>query len=217
MAQTDVRILDMVEQQVNNVEEVKMIDMKSLKHVRVKQSEVKMQLQRAQSGLVLSRMALCQIIGVPYSTYIIATDSAIQTDIILVPAENYNIEDRPEYKLLEKSVQLKQGEIQLARGNYLPTVGLGAAYAYMGNVSIGGQTDPPYNISNIMATVNVPITHWWEGSQKIKSAKREKNIAQLELEKNSELMQLQIQQTIFNLHDSYQQIKIAEEALKANE
>ena len=66
-----------------------------------------------------------------------------------------------------------------------------------------------------MATVSIPITDWWEGSQKIKSAQRDKRIAELELEKNSQLMELEIKQASMNMNNAYDQIKIAEDDLEA--
>ncbi len=215
IAETYMALLNEAEIQVQNAEEAQMVNMNDLMQVRVKQNEVKMQLQMAKSGLELSRMALCHIIGMDYSTPILPIDTVAQVETLLALSADSALDKRSEYKLLQKVVAMKEGEVRLARGNYLPTVGVGASFAYMGNIKIAGQKDAPYNISNVMATVNIPITAWWEGSQKIKSAQRDKRIAELELEKNAQLMELQIRQATFNMNDAYTQVKMAEDALEA--
>jgi len=60
----------------------------------------------------------------------------------------------------------------------------------------------------------VPISAWWEGSKKIKSAKTDRNIAQLEFEKNSQLMELEIKQATYNAVNAYENVKNAELALE---
>ena len=94
-------------------------------------------------------------------------------------------------------------------------MGVGTSFCYMRNIKIAGQKNEPYNISNVMATENIPITAWWEKSQKMKSAQRDKRIEELELEKNAQLMELQIRQATFNMNDAYTQVKMAEDALEA--
>lgn len=206
-------LLTQIETLLTNVKDVEMINRNDLMKVQVQHNQVKLMLQRARSGLQLSRMALCNTIGADYNTVIIPIDTVIQTVENFQLAPDSAVYNRSEYKLLRKMVEMKEGEVKLARGNYLPTIGLGASYAYAGGIRIQGQLDEPYNVSNIMATVSIPISHWWEGSQKIKSAKTDKKIAELEMQKNTRLMELEIKQATLNMVDAYTQIRMAEEAL----
>jgi outer membrane protein TolC len=68
-----------------------------------------------------------------------------------------------------------------------------------------------------MAVVSVPILDWWEGSQKIKSAKTDKKISELEMQKNMQLIELEIKQATFNAITAFQQIKNAELALEQSQ
>jgi outer membrane protein TolC len=69
-----------------------------------------------------------------------------------------------------------------------------------------------------MASIKIPLFNWKEGKQKIVSAKAEKSIKELELEKNSGLLRLEIENARFSLQDAALRIKISESALQqANE
>jgi len=124
------------------------------------------------------------------------------------------LERRPEYQLMQKMIAIKEGEIKLVRGNYLPTIGMAASYAYVGGVKVQGKNTHPQNLSNVMATISIPITNWWEGSQKIKSARVDKNIAELEVEKNLKLIELEIKQAELNMTDAFTRINMCDEALE---
>jgi len=207
-------LLDELEKMLTNVYDVDMINKNELMKLQVQHNAVNLQVKQAQAGLELSRMALCRMLGVGYGSQITPTDTVVAVSEFRELPSDDAVKERPEYKLMQKIIQMKDGQIKLVRGEYLPTVALSATYGYMGNVEIMGTKDKPYNISNIMGVISVPITAWWEGSKKIKSAQTDKAIAQLELEKNSQLMELEIKQATYNAVNSYENVKNAEFALE---
>jgi len=207
-------LLEELEKLLTNVVDVEMINRNELLKLQVQHNAVRLQAKQAQAGLELSRMALCQMIGVGYGSIIIPTDTIVSVSEFNELPSNNAVLDRPEYKLMQKLIQMKDGEMKLVRGEYLPTLALTATYGYMGNIEIMGSKDKPHNISNVMGVVSVPITAWWEGSKKIKSAKTDRTIAQLEFEKNSQLMELEIKQATYNAVHAYESIKNAELALE---
>jgi len=207
-------LLAELEKMLTNVVDVQMINRNELMKVQVQHNAVNLQVKQAQAGLELSRMALCQMIGVGYGSQITPTDTIVEVSEFNELPANDAVKDRPEYKLMQKVIQMKEGEMHLTRGEYLPTVALTATYGYMGNLEIMGTKDKPHNISNVMGVVSVPISAWWEGSKKIKSAKTDRNIAQLEFEKNSQLMELEIKQATYNAVNAYENVKNAELALE---
>lgn len=83
-----------------------------LHKVRTRRSNVTYELQRAESGRELTRMSLCHLIGLELDAQIIATDTLILT-------QNYNnqlshdIVNRPEYRIQEMQVELKDLEIKI--------------------------------------------------------------------------------------------------------
>ncbi|MDR2683889.1 MAG: TolC family protein [Prevotellaceae bacterium] len=210
-------LLAELEKMLANVVDVEMINRNELMKVQVQHNAVKLQIMQAQTGMELARMALCRMIGVDYETQIIPVDTIVQvTEIEILPPENA-VYSRPEYKLMQKQIAMKDGEVKLVTGNYLPTVGLTATYGIMGGMKIMDKLEEPYNISNVAAVVSIPILDWWEGSQKIRSAKTDKKIAELEMQKNSQLMELEIKQATFNAINAFQQIKNAEFALEQSQ
>ena len=185
LAETYSGLLDNLVKMVSDAATTDMISNNDLMKVKVQRDKVKMELQKARSGLELTRMALCKTLGVSYDKQIVPTDTVVQTNEHIALTPPNALERRPEYQLMQKMIAIKEGEIKLVRGNYLPTIGMAASYAYVGGVKVQGKNTHPQNLSNVMATISIPITNWWEGSQKIKSARVDKNIAELEVEKIS--------------------------------
>ena len=208
------KLLAELENTVKNVKDVDMINRADLLKIQVQHDEVKGKVRQAEAGLQLSRMALCQIIGVDFSTSIIASDTTFYDRPIISSLSGNALDKRPEYKLLSMQAEMKSLEKRDKIGEYLPTIGVAATLGYIGGLKINQYKPNAYNISNAMAVLSVPITGWWEGSAKIKSAKADEDIAKLELQKNRELLNLQIQQAIMNLNNAYSDLQHAQEALK---
>ena len=105
------QLLDSLHQQVSSFFELKMATAQDLHKVRTRRSNVTYELQRAESGRELTRMSLCHLIGLELDAQIIATDTLILT-------QNYNnqlshdIVNRPEYRIQEMQVELKDLEIK---------------------------------------------------------------------------------------------------------
>lgn len=69
-----------------------------------------------------------------------------------------------------------------------------------------------------MLAVKIPIFHWGENRKKVRKAQYELQNAQLELEKNTRLLSIEVQQAIRNLQDGYLLIHTAETGVEqANE
>ncbi len=221
--------VEMLEEVVDMLEDVESVDMMNKNDVlkaQVELNSVRLMLTQAENGLVLSKMSLCHIMGMDYDTEIIPTDtikydgnSLVLDDIYHIP--DSAIEKRAEYRLLNNMVEMKDKESRLLLGDYLPTVGLAASYGIIGGVELMGHKEKPYNITNVMATVNIPLTHWWEGAMKLKAAKVDKTIAELEFKDKTRLMELQIKQAMFGLEEAYKlrsntlfSLKQAEENLR---
>ncbi len=222
MAKTYEKLLCQVESMLKNVESVDMLNKSDLLKVQVQLNDIRLKVTQAKNGLELSRMALCHTIGADYNVLIIPTDtivpqysSSMNEDLVMIP--DSAIFNRIEYKLLKNVVRMKDKEVRLLLGEYLPTVGLAASYGIIDGIEIMGQKEKPFNTANIMGTVSIPITHWWEGSQKLKSARIDHTIAQLEFEDKTKLLELQIRQATFNFAEAYKQLSNTKFALKQAE
>lgn len=215
LAQTAVNLLDTIIIQVKNGVETGMLHENELLKVKVKHNEAALGLQKARSGLELTRMSLCRVIGLPLESQLVADDSiVIETDLPLSAEADVSL--RPDYKLLHNQLRMKEQEIKLKRADYLPLVGIKAGYSYMGGIELTGE---PIELNgfNVIGSIKIPIFSWLEGHNKIKAAKIEKDIAEIELNKNSQLMQMEIEQTRLNMQDALLRIKMSEDALKLAE
>ncbi len=180
--------------------------------VKVKLNKARLELQKAQSGLKLTRMALCRTVGLPFETEIVTTDSLSTVIDPVAPGKVQGISFRPEYSLLEKQIELASEKIRLTRADFLPTAGLQVGYNYIGGIKYADQNYEDGNAS-IIASLKIPLFHWGEGAKKIKSAEHQVDIKKAQLEKNSRLLELEITQARLNLNDAVTRINMAKESL----
>lgn len=194
-----------------------------LLRIEAKRSEISYQLQKVKNGADLCRMSLCRIVGADFNTQIEAVDT---TFIISRPGQlDPDIASRPELHLLEKQVAAGKEQIRMARADMLPTVGLGLSYMYYGNVKLNsmvdvGGTKVPFSqefrdgIGMAVLSVKIPIFHWGEIHKKVRKAKYELKNAELDLQKNTKLLNIEVQQAIRNVQDGYELINTAEKGLQ---
>ncbi|MBW6534281.1 MAG: TolC family protein, partial [Mariniphaga sp.] len=185
--------------------------------VQVELNKAKLNLQKAKNGLELSRMDLCRVTGLPFSTAIMAVDTVVSVSppAEVIPSEE-NVNQRPEYRLMQKNIELEEQNIRMAKADFLPTAGIQAGYNHIGGIDFGG-TDFSNTSLNLLASVKIPLFHWGEGVKKINAAKIDKEIKELELEKNKQLLQLEAEQAWLNLQLARERIQMNETALEQAE
>ena len=109
----------------------------------------------------------------------------------------------------------------MASADIIPQIGLSAGYIYYGNVKMKGMTtDAQGNplsftqkfndgLSLVMASVSIPIFHWGEGLKKIKRAKMNVRNKELDLQKNTRLLSIEVRRAIQNFIDSHALVQTA--------
>ena len=194
-----------------------------LLRIDAKRTEIHYQLQKVQNGADLCRMSLCRIVGVDFDTQIEAPDT---TFVASQPGRfTSDISSRPELHLLEKQIAAGKEQIRMARADMLPTVALTANYMYYGNIKLNGMTDAggtmiPFSqefrdgIGMAMLSVQIPIFHWGENRKKVRKAQYELRNAELDLQKNTRLLNIEVQQAIRNVQDGYGLIRTAKKGLQ---
>ena len=91
----------------------------------------------------------------------------------------------------------------MAIGQNLPSVAVGAGYTYHNLL------DNNHTFGMVFATVSVPITDWWGGSHAIKRKKIDHQKAVEQLEDNTELLKIRMQNAWNGVEESYQQLQLA--------
>ncbi|MGQ1891264.1 TolC family protein [Thermophagus sp. OGC60D27] len=183
--------------------------------VLVKRNEAILMVQKAQNGETLAKMNLCRIIGLPLKADIaiprIQTDSL--SNLFLPDKENFDPHERPELKMLHKTIEVKEFEAKMARAGMLPQLGISAGYHYFSGLEFNGQaTDEMSFIA--LASVKIPVFKWFEERNKLSKAKLEQKAVQLQLEEVEKLLQLEIAQAKFNLEDAIKRWELTSSALK---
>lgn len=207
-----VALLDTIYEHTSGFIEADMAPQTELLKITSRKSTIQYEKQKAQNGLELARMMLCSMIGVDLNTEIILTDGITEEEV-LFPQQTYSLSQRPEYRMLQKQVELKELNIKMTRADYLPTLGIMGGYTYSGGIKIE-DIEMRVNMPVVMASLSIPIFRFGEGINKIKSAKIEREISRQELEKNSRLLEIEYQQASRGLQDALLLISSAEIALE---
>lgn len=203
--------MDTLYQQVSAACRAGMATENDMLRIEAEQSDVLYQLQKAQNGADLCRMSVCRIIGVGFDTQIEPTDTLIVITKQMPLASDIGL--RPEVVLLEKQVEADKQQIRMAKSDMLPSVGLMAGYTYYGNIKLEGMSTAndgatqPFSqefrdgLWVAMLSVKIPIFHWGENRKKVRKAQYQLKNSELELQKNTRLFNIEVQQAIRNIQD----------------
>lgn len=190
--------------------------------IKAHRGDMDYQLMRARNGENMCRLMLCQLIGADPEAEIVLTDSIIGVEPPSVASAS--IENRPELALLNSQVEVAHQNIKMVRADYLPTVGLSIGYNYFGNIKLDGDISVgpislpmsqkfDQGIGMALLSVKIPIFQWGQGAKKIKRARLDLANAELDLQKNTRLMNMEVKQAVNNLNEGYVLINAAETSL----
>jgi len=206
-------LLDTLQHDVNVSLKAGLIQRTDLLKVQLKANELQVNKRKLEDGITLSKMALCQHIGLDYDSTMVLNSTipeAIQLDQIQWNANNA-VERRNEYKMLQKAVEAQKLQKKMALGEYLPQVSIGASGVYYDVM------DKTNSNAIVFATISVPITDWWGGAHKIKESKAKIESAKYTLAETSELLNLQIVKARNELNQNLYQITVAKKSVEEAE
>ena len=182
--------------------------------VDVKLNEAEMTLTRVEDGLVLSKMLLCQTIGLPINEQITLADEDTENIAVVEIAPQLDVEtavnNRPELKMLENGVQLSKQLTNLLKAGNLPMVALTGGYAVMNPTVFNGFERKFGGFWNVGVMVRVPIWNWGDVMYKVRASKGATSIANLELAEARELIELQVNQNTFRVNEANKQLTMAQ-------
>ena len=190
--------------------------------VDVKVNEAEMALTKVNDGLVLSRMLLCQLCGLPLNEQIVLQDET-NDDLAVVELSpkldvEQAVENRPELKLLQNTVDLTKQATNVLRAGNLPQVLLMGGYAVSNPNVLNGFENKFAGFWNVGVLVRVPLWNWGDVMYKVRAAKGATSIANLELAEARELIELQVNQTTFRVDEANKKLTMAQaNILRANE
>ena len=208
--------MDSLVSQVSLSVGVEMATNSDLLRIQAKRSEVDYNLKKAKNGMELCRMALCAALGLDLSTQFDTDENDISVTDELRATDMPDINVRPEYQLLVQDIKAKKLEIRNARAGMLPTLALIAEYSKYGWAYLKGEqqgysykTEISGTSPVMMASLSIPLWHWGKETKKVKKAKFDLANAQLDMKKNTRLLNIENEQARQNLQDSYRMIASA--------
>ena len=185
-----------------------------LLQVQLRQNEVESSRIKLDNGLRLARRVLAQYIGAEGETD--ATDTVNTASMPPFLIQEVNNDDAvaatPEYKLLQKNVEVTRLQKQMEIGKNMPSIGIGATYSHY-NMAEGMKN----TFGMVFATVTVPISQWWGGAHAIKRRQIAEDVARRQLADNRQQLAIRIQKNRDDVNDAYKQLAIARKGIEQSE
>ncbi|MDR1023099.1 MAG: TolC family protein [Prevotellaceae bacterium] len=189
-----------------------------LLRVELEQNKLQSGKLTLENGLSMLKISLGQKIGVPADSFNV---QAPQIEAPLSPPSPFGddsseVQRRPEYRLLEKSVEVAKLQRNMEVGKKLPTVAIGAGYNYM-NFDMHREDGMKNDFGMVFASVSIPITDWWGGAHAVRRKKLELQQAENAKKENAELLSQQMQNIHNGLGEAYAQVLLAQKSIRSAE
>lgn len=181
--------------------------------VQVKLNESELALRKADNACRLATMNLCHLIGKPLTTEL-DIDAAYPHVPARASEELASISERPEYGMLDKKVAIAKQQVNLQRSELLPKVGVRGSYDYTDGLKLNDQKLFNKGSFSVMLNVTVPLFHFGERYNKVKSAKMNLEQARLEQSDLNEKMTLELVQAENNWDEACLEAEIANRSLE---
>lgn len=182
-----------------------------LLQVQLRQNDIESQKLKVQNGIDIVRLMVAQYCGLSKSEGLRVKSEEMPTHSPSLSTLHSSLSNLPEYQLLEKQVEAARLQKNIAVGQNLPSVAVGAGYNYHNLL------DNNHSFGMIFATVSVPISDWWGGSHAIKRRKIEQQKAVDQLNDNAQLLHIRMQKAYNDVVESRQQFDLAQRAIEQAE
>ena len=193
--------------------------------VGVKVNEAEMTLTQVDNGLALAKMLLCQLCGMDVNEDITLADEdnkelATAAEAMEADMDSHNImvsESRPELRVLQNAVDISKQIVNVAKAGHLPKVMLTGGYMTTNPNVYNGFQRRFAGTWNIGVMVTVPVWNWNDVTYKVRAAKNQAMIAELELNDVREKVELQVSQGNFRVNEAAKKLRLADASTKRAE
>jgi outer membrane protein TolC len=182
--------------------------------VDVKENEAEMTLTKVNDALVLSRMLLNQLCGLPLNEVVTLADEMAENIAVVELTPQMNVEtaidNRPELRLLQNSIDMSKQTTNILRAGNLPQVALMGGYSVSNPNLFNGFQKKFGGFWNVGVMVRVPLWNWGDVMYKVRASKGATSIANLELAEARELVELQVNQSTFKVDEANKKLTMAQ-------
>lgn len=181
--------------------------------VQVRVNEAEMALAKVMDGLSLTKMLLCQLCGLPLDQPIELADETAEE--IAAPAAlaaantDQTIDNRPELRLLQNTIDLTREEANLLKAENRPQVSLMGGYAVTNPNAFNGFHRRFGGFWHVGLQVRIPLWNWGDVKYKVQAANEATTIANLELADAREKIELQVSQNRFRVNEANKNLATA--------
>lgn len=192
--------------------------------VNVALNEAEMTQMKVEDGIRLAKMLLCQKCGLPIDTEITLADentdnisAKVSADIVASTSNTNDFYNRPELQLLNHTVELTRTSQNLIKATNRPQI-LATGGVLVSNPTLFNGFEKKFGVDwtvGIMA--RIPIWNWKDTEYKLNAAKAATNIAELELEEATELIELQVAQNKFKITEAQRKLNFAKKNIEKAE
>jgi len=186
--------------------------------VSVKVNEAEMALTKVDDGLVLSKMLLCQLCGLPVNEKVMLADEESEnldvTEMHPVINMEQVKESRPELKQLQNMVDMSRQLTNILKAGNLPMVALTGGYAVSNPNLFNGFERKFAGVWNVGVLVRVPIWNWGDVAYKVRASKGATAIANLEMAEAREKIELQVNQSAFRVDEANKKLTMAQTSVR---
>lgn len=206
LADSYVNLLDTLYNNVNLMLQEGVATRSDLLSVAVKLNAAQVDQTKVDNGLVLSRMALAQVCGLPVNTVMTLEDEDVERVTPYQVAESYDMQQvydrRQDVRALELGVKIFEQKKRVAMSSMLPNLAIVGAYSFSNPNMFDGFKKRFDGAFSVGAMLTIPIWHWGGNYNKYRAAKSDVAISQLQLEDAKEKIELQVSQAAFKADES---------------
>lgn len=222
LAEQYARHLDGLYQELNNAYAAGLTYKNDLLRVKVQQNDNKLSLIRTNDAWVLARLNLAQITGLGDSTDFVLPDSVLGdfNKETLRSSTGEIMANRPEIKILQRSVEAGQIQEKILKADFRPTIGLsGGGLAGFGKqgINLGNPSSNAFAGYYGLVQVSMPLLDWGQRKQKIKQQQHNITAQQYQLQETKEKISLEVQQAYLQLDESAKRIELSGASLEQAE
>jgi outer membrane protein TolC len=206
-----------LEKDVNNRVRVGAVNRNDLLQVQLRIGEVESSQLEVEHSLSTLSQLLAQHVGIANESI----DVVLPADLVDMgksgePAIPANLRQdhqsalnaTPQYRLLEKNVEVHRLQHRLKVGSNMPKVGVGADYNWNNLMNDGGRAT-----GTLFAFVQIPISGWWGGSHAIKKQKLALDDAREQLTDKGQKLVIHMNSSWAAVETSHKKLLIAHNAI----
>lgn len=209
LARSYVNLLDTLRHNVDLMVKQGVATKSDLLTVEVKLNQANVDLTKVDNGLVLSRMALAQVCGLPIDTQMSLVDEDVDltaSEASAVPANTYPMADvydrRQDLQAMRMGIEVLRQKERVAMSDMLPKVAIVGAYSFSNPNMFDGFSKRFDGAFSIGAMVSIPIWHWGGNYNKYKAAQSQTRMAELAYDDAKDLIDLQVSQSAFKAQEA---------------